>query len=184
MKRFFSLLIFAFALFMLPSNSAVHAEQMSTPTPVHFDVTHSKKFEEGTANLLSSEGPNQVVIGSGGGCGGGATNTGWTNHYSRDRTSILQTCSFDAGYHTMITQMRIYTLIAGDLLTSANALATYDDGSLDSDYIIVGGTASQAFLEVEHSFSSGGYHSVTIEGGFESTYSTGYWSELEAMTLQ
>ena len=65
----------------------------------------------------------------------------------------------------MVTQVRIYNYYPQDPIPTAYALATYDDGSHDGEDVEVYGTSSQAYLEVQHTFSSGGPHSVTLEVG-------------------
>ncbi|MGZ4134036.1 MAG: hypothetical protein ACXVPC_02630 [Tumebacillaceae bacterium] len=163
-------------LTIFTGSTAVNA---ATTNGSHFDVKHTKGSN--SPKSVSNINPNAQII-EGGSCGNTANNTGWVNYYSSDRTALLQLCTFDAGSHKMVTYVRVYNFY-GDNISSAYALATYDDGQHDSDDISVGGVAAQAYMQVEHTFSSGGLHTVTVDGGFFGYESEGSWSQKQSLTL-
>lgn len=134
-------------------------------------------------NTAAIGSPNYVIPGGdyGSGCGGGARNTGWVNYYSSDRSALLQMCSFDDGGHTMVTHYRLYTLIPSDYISSAYAVGTWDDGAHDADY--VKGQGGTAYGTLEHTFANAGSHTISLQGGFYSVYSQGYWEQNQSLYI-
>lgn len=192
-KKFFGkCLIAALALLTVSSGDLITSSANATPSDrsaivsvsaQSFVVAHESPTD-GKTSGISGVISNSIPGGDGSSsCGNGAPNTGWENLYASDGTALLQMCSFDAGYHTMVTQIRIYNYYPQDPISTAYALATYDDGAHDADNRQVGGTASQANMEVQHTFTSGGLHKVTLEGGFYSYKSRGYWKQSQSLTL-
>ena len=184
--KFHWMLVAVSASLAISGGSTVHAAAKSgaaSETHSSFNVFHKPQNDQFAQNTSSDDRPNYVIPGGdyGGGCGNGARNTGWASYYSSDRTAQLQMCSFDAGGHKMVTYFRLYTYIPGDYISNAYGIGTWDDGAHDADYVM--GAYNTAYGTLEHTFSSAGTHSISLQGGFYSTFSQGYWEQNQSLYI-